>query len=229
MTTGDGLAAFISFGIRKNTHYQNIPKMNVFKVPHHGSKANSQLGHLRPPSYQDRQNIFLTFALCYLEEKTPPAGAIIDENFLKSIRERITKNLEEGCPTYAALTLDGKKNVRKAFSEVFSTEIGRVSYGKKTGVPKPSLLMDPKALWDLTIDLAKNFEKISEGGPGEAYMDLVKYTTGSKAWALDPLDKNTKIKDNTNVRDTYKYLKDQDSLLPEMVAANIRNFYQTFQ
>jgi hypothetical protein len=71
VTTGDGLASHILDGMKQiqpNLTTDLTTVLEVFKVPHHGSAKNSQLGNLTTDiELEKKHHLFMVLALCYID------------------------------------------------------------------------------------------------------------------------------------------------------------------
>lgn len=259
ITTGDGLAAYISFGMKhvpeivRNLPVGAIPVVNVFKVPHHGSKANSQLGNIFPLSEDmTRQHTFLALGLCFLEGQAAhvPASVAPRLGYLDKTRQTILDNIPLEFKHVDLTGLDKPALVTR-FANAFKNEVlKKVDYidddpasfitviagnkQVKLGGKRAKKLIDTagvatEIVWLLLLQFAEFY---NDEVPATAYsIDRLWYEDTTKAWVTQTLERDNDIRSDlrAHAQTVVNWLREKTPELPAELAKRTKQFYLTFR
>jgi hypothetical protein len=223
VTTGDGIASRILDGMRQIQPNNDII-LEVFKVPHHGSEKNSQLGNLTSDDEAERKHhVFMVMALCYLfsiefSKFTDPSHLGVLNKVRNTILHRLPRE-----PEYLGshvLWMDHVKDVGREFGEqeLSKEKLRLVEDGNISD------LGDTMNLAGFTLDLAERYQAVVAGEDTTNLMTGARYMGVVNQWDYQ------KIMGSTKYPDFYRNVEKDGIFIQQLrVAWSVERFYSSFR
>jgi hypothetical protein len=218
VTTGDGLAAYILDGMG-NIQPNGDKILDVFKVPHHGSEKNSQLGDpITSDELEERHHVFLVMSLCDISREP----GLINQATWDVLRAVKATTLDV-LPITPKFQHDWDGHLRDLGTKFHDTQLTKL-YAKSMQTDRKIEIDTANELARAVLPLAQRYLGIIEGNEVEDMIHRIRYKDGGKQWTVD------NILHFTEDKEFYNNLKKSAVFIGKLrIAHRIKNFYLNFR